>query len=252
MRNGFPLPLCILAAALISTTAGAATVIESESGAARIKSRMTVENAKARMQSEPVNYILIEPSAGQYLYVVEEKRQVVNMNAVPPADPNRSVVMSLSPKVKLVHKGKGPKIAGYATQRYQLYANGELCVTTYLSRDAMTRGQLKEFHADFYKMQVKQKQDLRTAGVRYAPCDDAQETLSARYPELGLAMRTVDADGQLRQEVVSVKTGVLVSSGFFQQPQGYRQLTHDEFIREMEGGGTPQEPAAAESKGGKS
>lgn len=253
MRNRMHIALGALAAAVFSTAIQAATIIESEAGSARFKSLMTVENGKAKMQSDPVNYILIDPSAGQYLYILQEKKQIVDMNAAPPLDFKRSTAGSALPKVNLVHKGAGPKIAGYPTQRYQLFANGALCLNTYLSSEAMTRSGLKEFHADFARMQAKQKQAGRAAGMRYAPCEDAQDVLMARYPELGMAMRTLDASGQLRQEVVSIETGARVAPSIYELPQGFSRLTHEEFLRQMEGvGSAGQQTPAATNKGGNS
>jgi hypothetical protein len=224
--------------------AHAATIIRMEAGPQRMPSLMTIENGKARMQSEPDNYILIDPSADQYLYIMRSEQQIVQMNSAPPAEAGHPGKASALPAVKVVHKGAGPKIAGYATQRYQLFANGKLCLNTYLSREAMERGKLKDFLDGFYRLQAKQKQEYRAIGTQYAPCDDAQEILMGRYPELGMAMRTLDPKGQLRQEVVDVQTGVTVKPEAFQAPEGFKQLTHEEFLRLMEGGTSEQAPAA--------
>lgn len=259
MRNATRLSLGVLGAFLAINSAHAATIIRMEAGQQRLPSLMTVENGKARMQSEPDNYILIDASAGQYLYVMRAEQQVVQMNSAPPADAQPSGKTSALPAVKLVHKGAGPKIAGFATQRYQLFANGKLCLNTYLSRDAMVRGDLKDFLDGFYRLQAKQKQEYRAIGTRYEPCDDAQETLMGRYPELGLAMRTIDATGQLRQEIVEMQLGVAVKPEAFQVPQGFKQVTHEELLRAMEGGnpgqspsGEKAEPVSAANKGNNS
>lgn len=238
--------LAALFAAPLGMHAQAATVIASEAGPAHVKSLMTIDSGKARMQTEPENYILIDAAAGQYLYVAQESEQIVNMTSAPPMSSGRSKYVPSPVPAKLVNKGAGPKIAGYATQHYQLFANGVLCLNTYLSRAAMARGRLQEFLAGFSRLQIKQKQDYRAAGTQYPPCEDAQETLMARYPQLGLAMRTVGADGQLMQEVVSIKTGVTVSNNFFAPPPGFKHLTHEEFLRQMEGLDNAQPPAAAQ------
>lgn len=250
MRNATRLSLGVLGAAWMINAAPAATVIRMESGPAGARSLMTVENGKARMQSEPQNYILIDPSTGQYLYILPDARQTVKMNSAPPAEAGPQAKAAKPAAVKLVRKGAGPRIAGFATQRYQLFANGQLCLNTYLSRDALQRGDLKDFLAGFYRMHAKQKQEYRAVGTQYAPCDDAQETLMGRYAELGLAMRTVDANGMLRQEVVSMETGIKVNDNVFQAPEGFKQLTHEEFLRMLEGGGVggQQEPAPAAGK----
>lgn len=251
MRNAYLLLPGALCAVLVTAAAQAATVIETHAGPERARSVMTVDKGKARIQSEPGNYILIDPASGQYLYILPASREIVKMNSAPPVEPggkkNRPPVAG-----KLVHKGAGPRIAGFPTQRYQLFAKGELCVNAYLSREAMQRGQLKEFLAGFHQLQAKQKQEYRAVGTQYAPCDDAQETLMGRYPELGLAMRTVGADGQLLQEVTRMQTGVVVTDSFLQAPEGFKQLTHDEFIRKMEAGDGGQEVPPAKEPGGKS
>lgn len=251
MRQITRLSLGVLGAALAMSAADAATVIRMEAGPARARSLMTVENGKARMQSEPQNYILIDPNAGQYLYIIQDNRQVVKMNSAPPAASGLLAKAAPPAAVKLVHKGAGPKIAGFATQRYQLFANGKLCLNTYLSREAVARGELKDFLAGFYQMHTRQKQEYRAAGTQYAACDDAQEVLMGRYPELGLAMRTIDANGQLRQEVVSLETGIKVADNYFQEPAGFKQLSNEEFLRMLEGGNMDgqQEPAATANKG---
>ncbi|TCS35141.1 hypothetical protein EDC30_11156 [Paucimonas lemoignei] len=253
MRIAIHLSFGVLGAALLMNAATAATVIRMEAGPNGARSLMTVEKGKARMQSEPQNYILIDPSADQYLYILPEARQTVTMNSKPPIEAAQPVKAAKPATVKLVNKGTGPKIAGFATQRYQLFANGKLCLNTYLSREALQRGELKDFLAGFHQLHAKQKQQYRAIGTQYAPCDDAQETLMGRYAELGLAMRTVDADGSLRQEVVSMETGIKVNDDTFQVPEGFKQLTHEEFLRQLEGGtGGKQEPTPAADKPGKS
>jgi hypothetical protein len=250
MNTRNQLALCALIATL-STGAQAATVIESAAGPNRVPSLLTVQDGKAKLQSDPANYLLIDPAAGQFLYVVTEKKQVVDMNSLAPSGPPRAATMTLPPKIKLTHKGKGPKIAGYATQHYQLFANGALCLNTYLSPEAMKHGALQDFHDGFARMQTTQKQAQRTTGMRFSPCEDAQDTLAARYGELGLPMRTLDVNGTLRQEVVNIETGVTVAGNLYQLPEGYSRITHETFLRQMEGmGGGAQEPV--KDKGSKS
>lgn len=250
MQNRIPLALCALAAALSMTTAHAATVIESVSGPDRTPSLLTVENGKGKQQTDPVNYMLIEPGANRFLYITPPNKQIVDLNAAPPANPKPAWAAAVSrpTKVRLAHKGAGPKVAGYPTQRYQLYANGALCLTTYLSRDAMVRGGLQDFHADFARMSARQKQMQRKGGMEFGPCEDAQDTLATRYPELGLPMRTVDAGGQLRQEVKEIEIGRKVADNLFELPQGFSTITHEEFLRQMEGAGnSPQAPEKAKT-----
>lgn len=232
MRNQIPLPLCTLAAALLCATAHAATVIEVQSGP-DVKSVMTIEHGMARLQSEFNNYSLINPAAGQYLYVAKSSKQVVKMVDFSPSELAQKPPTPPS-SAKLVHKGPGPEIAGYPTQHYQLFAGDALCQDTYLSREAMERGQLQEFHAAFYRMQMKQKRDNEAAGTTMSACDDAEQLPMARYAELGLAMRTAYPNGQIRQEVTSVKTGVAVVTGFFQPPAGLKQTSYEEYLRAME------------------
>jgi hypothetical protein len=228
----------------LSAGAHAATVIESVAGPARVRSLMTVENGKAKLQTDPANYLLIDPGSEQFLYVIPEKKQIVDMNAAPPVDPARAAKMSSPPpKVKLVRNGAGPKIAGYSTEGYQLIANGTLCLNTFLSLEASKRGEMADFQAGFARMQAKQKQANRAAGMRFGPCEDAQDTLAARYAELGLPMRTTDPNGGLLQEVVRIETGVTVAGNLYQVPEGFGRITHEEFLRQMEGtAGTQQGP----------
>ncbi len=232
MRNRIQLPLCTIAAALLCASAHAATVIEVQSGPGQ-KSVMTIERGAARLQSEFSNYSLINPSAGQYLYVSQGSKQLVKIYDFSPADLAGKPPMPPS-GAKLVPKGAGPDIAGYPTQHYQLFAGEALCQDTYLSREAMERGQLQEFHAAFFRMQLKQTRDAKAAGANVSACDGAEELLMARYPELGLAMRTVYPDGQIRQEVMSIKTGVTVANGFFQPPPGLKQTTYEDYLRSRE------------------
>jgi hypothetical protein len=239
-----PLALCAFAAILFASGAHAATVIESVAGPARVPSLMTVENGKAKLQTDPANYLLIDPSGGQFLYIIPQKKQIVDMNAAPPADAARAPKMSAMPaKVKLVRNGPGPKIAGYSTEGYQLFANGMLCLSTFLSPEAMKRGELTDFQAGFARMQTKQKEANRAAGMRFGPCEDAQDTLMTRYPELGLPMRTMDPNGGLLQEVVRIETGAKVADNLYQLPEGFGRITHEQFLRQMEGtAGTQQAP----------
>ena len=63
MRNPIRLLLDLLTFIPILNVACAATSIRMETGPQRQLSHMAVEAGKVRMQSEPGNYILIDPSA---------------------------------------------------------------------------------------------------------------------------------------------------------------------------------------------
>lgn len=225
---------CLTVALLAALTASAqaATVIETrEGGEDEGLSTMTVEGGKARMQSEPNNYVLVDTDKGSYLYVDLAAKLLVDMGTppAPPADAPKP------PKPKpvqaeLVHKGRGPIIAGFPTDHYQLMAEGRICSDTFLSKAALNEAGMKTFLEGFQKLYAKQKAGYRELGTEYAPCDDAQDVAMARYTTLGMAMRTVDVDGFLRQEIVSIRKTKL-APGFFDVPKGFKEITLEQYLR---------------------
>ncbi len=218
---------------LATTSATAATVIKTKELSGKT-STMTVQGVMARMGAHKGQYVIVDAKKGAFYAVNDQAKEVINLSEGIPS-PGKGSQAKKAPKVdtELKHVGTGPKIAGYPTEHYKVLANGKVCEDTWLSPAATKDAHLGDFLDAFYKFFSKQRRAYQQAGMQYSPCDEAQAVATGKYTKLGMAMKTTLPDGSVRQEVLSIKTGVDVPASTFELPKGYPVMTRKEQMEKI-------------------
>ncbi|MEK7990280.1 MAG: hypothetical protein VSS52_004685 [Thiotrichaceae bacterium] len=114
--------------------------------------------------------------------------------------------------------GETIEVAGYPTEHYQVVANGEMCSDDYFSKQALKIGHIAQFDKAMQAIEEEQKVDVTKLSQQH-PCVQAYQQLEPQMTALGMRMKSVYAMGQLkgqiRNEVMIIKTDAQVEAGFF-------------------------------------
>lgn len=227
-----PTPCLALSMLIFAAPVQSASVIETREGEAPEPSVMTVEGHLARMQNSPRQYVLVDTRKRSFLSVDLAAKHIIDMADMPQKPADVTVQKQQPVRAALSRVGRGPLIAGFPTEHYQLLAAGKICSNTYLSKKALQAAGMQEFMRGFAAFSAQQKAAYRDLGADFDPCEDAEQVAMERYPELGMPLKTVDVDGFLRQEVVRIRTGVTPPERFFEAPAGLKTLTLEQFLRQ--------------------
>ncbi len=240
-----PTPVAIaLSAALLCSQAWAATVIEQKGSALAPKqanaaqpqtSKILLDATHARMDAgQPGQYMLMDFTHHKILMVNSTKKQAVDISAMPkmPAMPNAQQPAPKQVQAELTKVGAGPQIAGYATEQYQVKADGNVCSNEFISADAMKVAHITEFMQSMHKIAEDRRQAMANMPFfQQDPCAKAAEQMAGEVLKVGMLMRSEEATGQLRQEVISIQADVPTTAESFTVPAEYETLTPQQMMQ---------------------
>jgi hypothetical protein len=227
-----------IASAIACSTSWAATVIErNEFGK---QQTITLDEEQVRIDSPiPHIYMLMDLKKAKVYMINTKEREIVKMNLVgeSPQPPRQMRERSRdrqqqswqqTTKPELVHKGKGPNIAGYPTVSYQVKANDKVCSENYFSHPAAEVAYLE----NFIKAMSKMANSRKPKGMPLPPCLKAYEQLEAKSMKLGIPMKIIFKGGRqgdkVADEITSIKTNVKVAANTFALPTDYKMMTEQE------------------------
>lgn len=174
-------------------------------------------------------YLLVDGERGEFFIVDTGRKEIIKVtaNEVGGAAEVGALNVSLKPR------GGGEKIAGYATGRFDLIANGELCGTLYGSSELMENSDMRRM---FEAMQGMHK-IARSMTIGMAPQLSACQRASGRMADLadtsGFVMRVIDDKGKQVFEVISVNTNAKVSADYYDLPSGLKVVDMNEKMKTM-------------------
>lgn len=227
--NRIRIPL-LLILTLSWVVAGAGTLIESrEDDGSLVK--MRISDTMARIDSgDPEAYMVVDLKAGKVYVVSPTQRMVLEMAAgADPGgihSPRRPV--GPAPEVEVNRLGVGERVAGYETRRYRVSAAGRHCFDDLISTDLLDLPGMRRF-AEVMAAASGEPED-GTAD----PCAYAMEVMGQRYADLGVPLKTVEADGRVSHEIIKVVTDVDFPQGIFILPADYRQVDQRALMRQAE------------------
>jgi hypothetical protein len=214
---------CLLAAAPL----GAATLLEMRDGDGGVQ-RMWVEGAKLRVEPDGMPmYMLMDLDTGTMLMVDTDEQHIMEMSGMaedmPRADP------APEGEARLVKRGAGPTIAGYATEHYVLQVGELACGEEFVSRKALQEAGLERMARRMAAMGGMEQM----LGVDAEPCDAAVDLLHREIPRIGMPLRSVDREGRVEMEVVRIERGAALPAGGFEPPAGYARMNMQELLQQM-------------------
>lgn len=226
--------LLVLSAAVLSSTAHSAILIESINDEGK-KGRVVIDEGRARVDAGVLGgYMLINLNDG-VAYVIDHSERVILDLSSPMVNnhPHSEMMKQVPPpRVSIKKKGKGPVVAGYQTIRYRVSINGLHCFDELLSEQLLTYPHVKRF---VEVIGAATGADAESGmGVPFddeAPCESADELFDDHYHKLGLPMRTIDSNGLVSHEITRVDTDLDPPAGTFASPPGYKKVTREELVQ---------------------
>lgn len=211
----------------------AATLIKFKDAQQEGPSEVLIGSGMARVtQGEQGDgYMIMNLKEKKQFLVSDQEKQVIeigdmaqHMQSMPGMQPPAS---ERPLELNLDKKGKGPDIAGYATDHYVVSVGGKVCFEEYLAKDPLKIPEVRQF--------ADAMMDLNSgaSGPMMDLCDRAEIELSRKYPDLGLPMRSLDGSGQLVSEIETLKTDVNVPAGALDIPADYERVSMQDMMRQM-------------------
>jgi len=221
-----PCLIClILIMAMLTSSTGAGTLIESTDNVGNHVS-VLIDKEMARVDSSDLEGYMVVNMAKQKLYVVSHDEHVVIDLSVA-ADNNSRLDMNVAsnsrrPATTFVDQGRGPEIAGYASQHYKVMVGNKRCFDEYLSKKMIAYPEVHKF----IQVMAKQSQARENEGMveYYAadnPCESAEDVMDTQHLSLGLPLRTLDDQGVAVYEVTRITLDAVSSTDSFKFPEDY-------------------------------
>ncbi len=172
-------------------------------------------------------YFLLDYRAGEFKMVDPSRGQIMKSNlggedAAPAAGPGV--------RIDFKSAGGGQKIAGYPTKKYRFSADGQNCGTIYASSKLLKDPGVRSMFESMRTMQQKSRQMMGGLGGFLSPCEQANLQLAESLASIGAPMKTLDEQGQLISEVLSVDTRKKLPGDFYDAPAGLKVVDLDDTI----------------------
>lgn len=202
-------------------TAMAAAMIESRDGQGQA-SRIYIEGDKARMEMlEEQGYMVLDVKNNSMKAVIPQQRTVMDMSDLL-AEDGKAGTRSVNSQNK--SSGPGPKIAGYQTRQYDIFADGQYCGSSFVSVQAMHDLKLEKFARALQTMSNQVQDKITDMGINamVQPCEQAAMQLSDQLQEMGFPLRVIDKDKRLLNEVTRISRNAKLPANAFAIPADYQ------------------------------
>lgn len=206
----------------ISQSALAATIIKLVEKDGNNSTIMT-DGKKARIDmGTDKEYMIIDYKKNTMVSVLAERKQVLDMSGDMPAMGGGAAPAL---KITFVPDGKGPVIAGYATKKYILNANGKSCGIVFGSLDAMDQPGIKQLLDAMKAFTEKQSAAMGGYVNMVDDCTRANMSFVSKSDQIGVPMLTKDQHGIKDSEIVSIKTDATLPADTFTIPADYQVIS---------------------------
>ncbi len=228
----FILALCSLG------QAAAGVLIESIDGDGK-HSTVLIDGAKARIDHAiPGGYMILDLGTKK-VYAVDNARHLVMDLSTPFVQRSAHAAVAMRPRrpaVEMEDLGPGPKIHGYTTVHYRISVQGRHCFDEFLAGAAAADPRIQRFLVTM--SQLSDSADEVRHNLLFSdsdPCDAAADTIDDRYPELGLPLRTVRADGTVSHEISRIELDAAMTAATFTWPEDYPLLSRQQVYERLGG-----------------
>lgn len=207
----------------------AATLIEMRSPDGAI-SKFWISEKMARMSGDDSDgFMLVDFAQGKQYSIDHAEKLIVDVTAGMMEETPPTPESSAKPvQVSIEEVGAGDLVAGYKTVKYAVKADNVLCSYELLSKELSDNNDIKRLVTYMHQSSLA---DQPLGDVE--PCFKAEQALEGKYATLGVPLRSIDANGVVVSETLSVKINVTAPANTFTFPAGYRQATLQELMQEQ-------------------
>ena len=218
-----------------SLSAMAADLIESRDGQGN-RSTFYIEGDRAHIEMpQQQGYMVLDVNNNSMKAVIHKQRAVMDMSDLLASDAAGSSGQQVDADAR--SKGPGPKIAGYETKQYDIYANGQYCGSTFVSVNAVRDLGLKKFARAMQTMNSSIQNTvtgITGTGMNrlLGPCEQAEMQLSDRIQDIGFPLRFINQNRQLVSEVTKISRNVRLPANAFKIPADYRVMNPNKMMKD--------------------
>ena len=175
-------------------------------------------------------YMLVDFKSNSIYAVDPAKKQILNISeSIPSMGSGKAPAFNLN----ITPAGNGPAIAGYATSKYRISAQGKDCGTIYGSKDALNgAGAIKDMFNTMKTMADNHRQSLGGFASAIPPCQLARMELANHVNSIGAPLKTIDKDGRVETEVLSINHNANVDASNYAMPSNYQHISMADKIEE--------------------
>lgn len=218
----YSIVLCLLV--VLSQPASGAVMIQSRESEAGVQ-KTWVEGNKLRVETEDVRQYMLLDFDKRTMYLINQDRQTaVDMRGLASEQGTEDPINTAS-GFRVVSKGDGPVIAGYASDHYAVLIEDRICLEAYTSTDAVTSLKLHGF--------IRGMNDMFPHAGTLArdddPCRFAETAL--QYEKIGIPLR-LTRDGTENYRVIRIKEDVPIPEEGFSIPAGYETIDYSQMVQE--------------------
>ena len=170
--------------------------------------------------SQDPTYVVIDYQKGLFSMVDPKRQQVMQVTTKDFAGIGSSANSKV--RIDLQKAGSGPKIAGYATQKFTLGANGTHCSTIFGSQAVLKKKGIQRLMDTMNQFQQQTQKMFGGFRGTMDICTQANLQMADTYKTTGAPLRILDKNGQLESQVVSIETNKNLPPDFYNIPKNFK------------------------------
>jgi hypothetical protein len=179
---------------------------------------------QARMDdNRQPGYVLINLKTNQLNMVDPQRREVMQIDGL---NKQKAMPAVNNLNIKLEKKSKGPRIAGFKTQQYDIQVNGRHCGTVFGSKKAMKKKGVEQVFKAMSSMQQQTSSMTNSfrsmMGAELDECDQADLQMNQHFKTSGVPMRILDQNGQLESEIIKFDSKAKLAPGYYVIPDNFK------------------------------
>lgn len=220
------LNILILGLGLVATASFAGTIIKIQNSNEIIT--VLTDGQKARMDMAGSEYVIVDYTTHQMKMVNPAKQEVMVVDA--DGLPKTGSAPGINTELRRI--GSGGKVAGYDTNKFEYFADGDSCGVVYGSKQAFEAEGIKDLLNAMKIMIERQRAMLGGLAGMMNACILADMKMSDHVDTLGVPMRT-EKRGKLDMEIKSIELNANVKASTFVIPAAYRTVSMNEQLNGM-------------------
>lgn len=169
--------------------------------------------------SQDPSYVVIDYQKGLFSMVDPQRQQVIQATTQDFAGMGSGGDSQI--RINLKKVGNGPKIAGYATQKFTLEANDKHCSTIFGSQAVLKKKSVQKLMGTMNQFQQQAQRMFGGLSGAMDVCTQAELQMADTYKTTGAPLRILDENGQLESQVTSIDTNKSLASDFYNIPGNF-------------------------------
>ncbi len=173
-------------------------------------------------------FIIVNYASGEFFMVDLNRKEVIRISLDQISAANSVTPIDISFK----DNGEGQKISGYLTRKYEMVAAGEHCGSVYTSSELLKNRDIRAIFETMRNMQRFSSRVMGGVSEAIPLCQRAGMQMADVLESSGAPLRTVDKNGSVVSEVVSVDTDKKPVPDHYTLPAGMTMVDMSERVNQ--------------------